>query len=267
MTKYIRPLFAVTVAAAIVALLTACGAATDDPPAVRSAVSSTGQIDENLNIDDSASTETRSLRERYFDGAMKAVGAVLDQGGSLTIKAYFSRGLHPAELLKTPVPTPAEASGVARAEKVIPIREAAETAIAEALGLAPRRPEIAAALKGMGGEGTDIAGALAGALEETRGGANPVVIAITDGDDARFTGHYGDSPRELAALVSPVLPQAAPGTVIGLVGIGATAAGTSTALNQRLTSAWRLVCEGVGARCVVSPSLDLGSLIGNAEGA
>jgi hypothetical protein len=268
MHQYIKLMIAPVAVAALLALLTACGATTPtDAPSKHSAFSLTKPVEEDVEIDRSESNEEVSLRKQYFAAAMKAVEVVLRQGGALTVKTYFSRGLDSVELLKTPVPTPDEASGVSRAEQVIPIREAAETAIAEALGLAPPRPEVAEALEGMGGEGTDVSGSLAASLAESDGAANQVVIQITDGEDARFIGHYGDSPGELAALISPGLPHVAPGGVIGMFGIGATANGTSTALNRRLVSAWRLACESTGARCFVSPSLDMSGLLGGSEGA
>jgi hypothetical protein len=260
MNKYTRAVTALA-AAAIVIVIAACGAARNSTgaPAER-------PVSLVERIDVSETTAAKALRQQYLEGAMQGVGAVLERGGSLSIGVFFSHGLHPVELLKTPVPTPAEAAGVSRAEKILPIREAALAALEEALGLAPQRPEVAESLAGMGGESTDVAGSLAGALDEDHGPGDPVVVVISDGEDARFTGRYDDRAGALAALVSPVLPKATASAQIGIFGVGATGGGISTVLNERLVKAWSEACHETGARCLVSPSIEPARLFAVAEG-
>jgi hypothetical protein len=267
MNKFTRVLDTMAIAVVLVFGAAACGAGAGGGPTGRPAIVPSGKpISLEELVDVSETTEAQDLRRQYLAAAMEGVEAVLLQGGSLSIDVFFSHGLHPVVLLRTQVPTPGQASGVARAEKVIPIREAAETALGEALELGPRRPEVAAALSGMGGESTDVAGALADALEEAEDAVDPVVLMITDGEDGRLTHHYGDPPGALAGLISPSLPRARPASVVGMFGIGASASGSATAMNRRLVAAWRLACARSGSRCLVSPSLEADRLFAAPEG-
>src|ERR1700729_1111215 len=102
MPKYIKPLIAVVVVAGRLALLTACGAtAPGDPSKVRSIVATSEPLDVTEGHDTSKTDEATGIREEDLRGAMKVVEAVLRQGGSLHLGAFFSRGFHGAALLKT----------------------------------------------------------------------------------------------------------------------------------------------------------------------
>lgn len=260
MTKYTK-LTAAAIGAVLCLALTACASgsgATGDTP--RAIAPSTGPLFVDLKVDVSASTAEKPLRHQYLSTAMSAVEAAVQRGGRLSIAAFFSRGLHPVELLNTPVPTPGEVGGVARAQQIIPIRNAAAGVLAEALGLARRRPEVASALKGIGGEATDVAGSFASGLAATHGQPDPVVVLLTDGEDAAFLGHYDSSPRSLAARIAPELPKVKHVTV-ALLGIGGgSATGTSTRTTDRLLATWRLACAETGARCYVAPDLETNRL-------
>ncbi len=261
MTKYIKPILAL--AGVVLCLgLAACGVGPTGTVDGKTIVPPNGPVALDLGIDVSQTTADKTLRQQYLAAGMKAVQVVLDRGGRLSIAVFFSRGLHPVSLLDAEVPTPDEVGGIARAQQVVPIREAAGAVLAEALGLAQRRSEVAQALTGLGGEGTDVAGSLAAGLVAADGQRNPVVVRLTDGIDAHWVGNLAASPQALTERIASDLPQVGPDVTVALVGIGGSAAGTGTDATERLLSAWRLTCRHTGARCYVAPDLDLSRLFG-----
>jgi hypothetical protein len=260
MSKYIKPIIAVA-AVALCLVLAACGLSPTETVDGKTIVRPSDPISLDLGVDVSRTTADETLRRQYLAAGMKAVQAVLDRGGRLSLSVFFSRGLHAVSLLDAPVPTPEEVGGVARAQQVVPIREAAASALAEALGLVPRRPEVAEALIGLGGNGTDVAGSLAAGLASVDGQPNPVVIRLTDGFDADWTGDLDASPQALADRIAPDLPRAGHDVTVALVGIGGSASGAGTDTTERLLAAWRLACQHSATRCYVAPDLDLSRFI------
>lgn len=242
--------------------LTACGLSGANEAVVRETmIPSSGPVSLDLGIDISRTTADDALRRQYLAAGATAVQEVIDRGGRLRLSVFFSRGLQPVTLIDADVPTPEELGGVARAQQLVPLRESATDALAEALSLVPRRPQIAQALTGLGGSGTDVAGSLAGGIAPV-GGGDILVLRLTDGIDQRWTGDLNLPADVLADRVAPVLPRAGGEVMVALVGIGATAEGLSTSATQRVMRAWRSACRRTGARCYVSPDLDLGRLFG-----
>lgn len=242
--------------------LAACGMSPAGTVGGKPIVPPDGPVSLDLGIDVSETTASKTLRQQYLAAGLEAAQAVLDRGGQLQVSVFFSRGLHAVTLLDAPVPTPEEVGGVARAQEVVPIREAAGTALAEALGLAPRRPEVADALAGLGGAGTDVGGSLAAGLAATTGQPNPVIVRLTDGIDADWAGGLDAPPRVLAGRIASDLPHVGRDVTVALVGIGGTGDGIGTDATGRLLSAWRLACQTTGARCYVAPDLDLSRVLG-----
>jgi hypothetical protein len=241
--------------------IAACGVVPSGTTNVKTIVPSSGPVSLDLGVDVSQTTADETLRKQYFAAGTQAVQVVLDRGGHLAVSVFFSRGLHPVNLLDADVPTPEEVGGVARAQEVVPIREAAEGALAEALGLAPRQPAVADALSGLGGEGTDVAGSVSAGLAATSGQPNPVVIRLTDGIDADWSNGLGAPPKALAERVEADLPGSKHYATVGLVGIGGNAAGLSSGATERLLVAWRIACKRIATRCYVAPAPDLSRLI------
>lgn len=240
----------------------ACGSGQEEAADGIAVVPASGMLGLDLGVDVSQTTADETLRRQYLVAGATAVQEVIDRGGRLRLSVFFSRGLQPVTLIDADVPTPEELGGVARAQQLVPLREAATDALAEALGLVPRRSRIAQALTGLGGSGTDVAGSLAGGIAAVGGDGYTLVLRLSDGIDQRWTGDL-DLPAEvLADRVAPVLPPAGGGVTVALVGIGATADGLSTGTTQRIIRAWRSACRRTGARCCVSPDPDLGRLFG-----
>lgn len=224
-------------------------------------VPTSGTIRLDLGVDVSRTTADEPLRRQYLAAGETAVQEVIDRGGRLRLSLFFSRGLQPVTLIDADVPPPEDLGGVARAQQLVPLREAATDALAEALGFVSRRPQIAQALTGLGGSGTDVAGSLAGGVAAADGDNN-LVLRLTDGLDQRWTGTLDLPADVLADRIAPVLPRAGSDVTVALAGIGATADGLSTGTTQRIVRAWRSACRQTGARCYVSPDLDLGRLLG-----
>lgn len=260
MSKYIKIITA-TAGAVVCLALAACTAGTTPPPEPQRIVANAGPVYLDLGTDISGSTRDEALREQYLAAGMQAAETVFQRGGHLTVSVFFSRGLHAVELLDTPVPTSSEMDAVARAQKIEPIRQATEAALAEALDLAPRRPELKDALRDAGGDGTDVAGSLAAGLAGADGQANAVVIRLTDGVDGSWESL--DAPAAaLARQVAGMLPHVGNHMAVALVGIGGGADAKDTETTQRLTEAWTTACGRTGARCYVAPDLDLDPFIG-----
>jgi hypothetical protein len=261
MTKYIRPAL-VSAALALCLGVVACGPTTTGAVGGNGMLPSSGPVSLDLGVDVSQTTADETLRRQYLAAGMKAAQTVLDRGGHIAISVFFSSGLHPVSLLDAEVPTPDEIGGITRAQRVVPIREAAVGILAEALELEPRRPEVAQALTGLGGAGTDVAGSFAAGLAAVDSRSNPVVVRLTDGIDARWVGDLQATPQTLAERVGPVLPHTNQDVTVALVGIGDSVTGTSTRTTERLLAAWRLACQRTGAHCYVAPDLDLSRLLG-----
>ena len=241
--------------------LAACGAVPSGTTDSKTIVPSSGPVSVDLGVDVSQTTADEALREQYLAAGMQAVEAVLGRGGRLQVSVFFSKGYHGVNLLDADVPTPGEVGGIARAQEVVPIREAAEGALAEALGLIPRQPAVADALSGLGGEGTDVAGSLAAGLASTGGQPNPVVLRLTDGIDADWSDGLGAPPKALAERIEADLPGSKYDATVGLIGIGGNATGLSSGATERLLAAWRIACRQVATRCDIAPDLDLSRLI------
>jgi hypothetical protein len=261
MTKCIKILTA-TIGVTACLAIAACTPGTTQPPEPKRIVANTGAVSLDLGTDISHSTGDKALRQQYLAAGMQAAETVFQRGGHLAVSVFFSRGLHPVELLDAPVPGPGELGAVARAQKIEPIRQATKAALAEALGLADRRPELEAALAGVGGDGTDVAGSVAAGMTAVDDQANPVVIRLTDGLDATWSGSLAEVPAALAERIDGVLPQVGSDVAVALVGIGGGAQAKDTKTTQRLIEAWTTACERTGARCYVAPDLDLDPFIG-----
>jgi hypothetical protein len=272
MRTYSKPLTILALVAALAVCTTvvaACGSSTQaEPQATAKPVIPPGQpVDEQVEVDTSLSTADQLIRHEYLAAAMRGVEAVTEAGQHLGIYAYFSKGLsHNLKLLDATVPTTNELAGIPRAEKVVPTKNAAESVLTEVLGLTKQRqPRVAQAMANLGHarEGTDVAGALASALEAAGGPEPSVVLTISDGEDLRFRGHYHESPKALAKRVMPLLPKARPHTSLVIAGVGGSTGGTPTPLTERLLATWKLICHHVEAQhCLIQPDLDLSRLFG-----
>jgi hypothetical protein len=222
------------------------GGASVGPPIVR-----------NESIDGSASDNAPEIAQQRRDAVLRDVQDVLNVGGHLTITIFAQSAPAGVALIDQDIPTTDQLSGVQRADFVNRAQAAIKRTLGQALGLAPLTDHrLAAALKFAPANGSDIAGAVKSASDQTAEQATKFgrdarreIAIYTDGlqNDERvdLANEIGHKPvGQLVTEMRQLVPDAS-GAHIAMWGIGRDndSASITTDRTLALVAVWKDFCE------------------------
>jgi hypothetical protein len=223
----------------------------------------------NESIDGSGSDNAPEIAQQRRDAALRDVQDVLNAGGHLTISIFAKSAPAGVKLIDQDIPTADQMGGVQRADFVNRAQATIKHTLDQALGLAPvTDPRLAAALRFAPANGSDIAGAIKTASDQTAQeaakfgpNARREITVFTDGlqndDRVDLASEIGDKPvPQLVDEMRQLIPNAQ-GAHIAMWGIGRNndSASITTDRTLALVAVWKGFCrESHAASCRIEPS-------------
>lgn len=223
----------------------------------------------NESIDGSASDNAPEIARQRRDGVLRDVQDVLNAGGHLTISIFAKSAPAGVKLIDQDIPTAGQMGGVQRADFVNRAQAAIKRTLEQALGLAPVTDQrLAAALKFAPANGSDVAGAVKSASDQTAEQATKFgrdvrreIAIYTDGfqndEHVDLASEIGHKPVEqLVAEMRQLVPDAS-GAHITMWGIGRDNDSASITTNRTLAlvAVWKDFCgKSRSASCRIEPT-------------
>ena len=216
-------------------------------------------------IDRTTALSGSDIAGAYRDGAARLLDPVLVSGGHLRLVVFAGAGIAPAVLYDQAVPTEQELTGTARDRFVVAARGEIRGLLDQALGLAAVKPgsTMDVALQGLKGDGSDVAGAILGEVDELGTASGGELDVFSDGLQRSDGVDFSASIDHLAAvaaakLLAPLMPPDAHSTALRIRGVGLSGhiVNVTTPRAAKLAAAWTQACHDMHAKaCDIKPGL------------